>query len=270
MFWTWLFLIVGSKEMTNTMQQTSPWVSLYLPLASTLIVAIATVVLVWLTSKYVCLTGRLVEESQRSREPSVTVDFELPDHTLQLVVANHGLSPAKDVRISVTKDVSWLHRGTEAIDLSKLGPIKNGISYLTPSRTLKYYVGSPRWKNTPDEQMEASLCVTYEDEKGKKYEHTIDFDFSQMRELLFESFKDSNIAVAEAIREAERDRRTHERTRQMFSTVTAVSSVPVQTRVVAPMPRRIVGAWRAATNEPLPTPSAVRRKRERTRRSRAN
>lgn len=206
-------MIVGSKEMTNTMQQTSPWVSLYLPLASTLIVAIATVVLVWLTSKYVCLTGRLVEESQRSREPSVTVDFELPDHTLRLVVANHGLSSAKNVRISVTKDVSWLQREQEAIDLSQLGPIKNGISFLTPSRKLKYYLGSPNWENTPDEQMEVSLRITYEDENGKKYEHTVDFDFGQMKGLLTESFRDPNLAVAQAIREAERDRQLHERMR---------------------------------------------------------
>jgi len=54
------------------MSQSSPWVTSYLPLASTLVVSAATVVLVWLTGRYVRLTAKTVEESQKSREPSVT------------------------------------------------------------------------------------------------------------------------------------------------------------------------------------------------------
>lgn len=91
--------------MTDNIPQYSPWLSTYLPLASTFVVAAATVALAWLTSKYVRLTGKLVEETQRSREPSVTVDFEIPDHSLRLIIINHGMSPAKNIRISVLKDV---------------------------------------------------------------------------------------------------------------------------------------------------------------------
>lgn len=199
------------------MQQLSPWVSTYLPLVSTIVVATATVVLVWLTSRYVLLTGKLVEETQRSREPSVTVDFEIHAHSLRLVVVNHGLSPAKNVRISVLKDVSWIQLGKKPAGLAEFGPIKEGISYLTPSRKLKYSLGFAKWKDTPDEQMEASLHITYENQSGKRYEHAVDFNFGQLREALFESFKDSTLAVAEAIRDTERDRQSHERTRQMFS-----------------------------------------------------
>jgi hypothetical protein len=97
--------------------------------------------------------------------------------------------------------------------------VKEGISYLTPSRRLKYFLGYPSWNDTPDEQMEASLRITYENDAGKSYESTINFNFGQMRDVLFESFKDSNLAVAEAIRETERNRQSHEHTRQMFSQV---------------------------------------------------
>jgi len=204
--------------MTNTIQQLTPWVTTYLPLTSTIVVAAATVALVWLTSRYVRLTSHMVEEMQKSREPSVMLDFEIPNHSLRLVVENHGLSPAKNVRIAVLKDVQWIQLGKGQQGLADFGPIKEGVSYLTPSRKLKYYLGFPSWKDdTPDEQMEASFRITYENEAGKQYEHTVNFDFGQMRHVLFESFKDSNLAVAEAIRESERDRQSHERTRQMFS-----------------------------------------------------
>jgi hypothetical protein len=159
----------------------------------------------------------MVEESQKSREPSVTVDFEIPDRSLRLVVENHGLSPAKNVRIAVLKDVQWLRMGKGRQGLADCGPVKQGISYLTPSRKLKYYLGFPNWNDTPDDQIEASLRITYENEAGREYHHFVDFDFRQMREVLFESFKDSNLAVAEAIRESERNRQQHESTHQMFS-----------------------------------------------------
>ncbi len=199
------------------MQQISPWVTTYIPLLSTLVVAAATVVLVWLTSHYVRLTARMVEETQKSREPAVTIDFEIPDHSLRLVVENHGFSPARNVRIAVLKDVQWLQISKGKSGLGHCSPVREGVSYLTPSRKLKYYLGFPKWNDTPDDQMEASFRVTYENEAGKLYEHNVTFDFGQMREVLLESFKDSNLAVAEAIRESERSRQSNEQRRQMFS-----------------------------------------------------
>jgi hypothetical protein len=201
------------------MQGLSPWVTVYLPVISTIVVAVATVALVWLTSRYVRLTGRMVEESQKSREPSVTVDFENPDRSLRLVVENHGLSPAKNVRIAVSKDVQWLRMGKGQKGLADCGPVREGISYLAPSRKLKYYLGPPNWNDISEDRAEASLRITYENEAGRKYHNTVDFDFRQMREVLLESFRDSNLAVAEAIRQSERNRETQERTREMLSSL---------------------------------------------------
>lgn len=183
------------------MADTSPWITTYIPLLTTLVVAGANVVLVLLTSRYVRLTGRIVEESQKSREPFVTVDFELPDHTLRLVVENHGLTSARNVRIEVLRDVDWLNAGKGRTGIIHCGPVNEGVSYLTPSRKLKYLLGFPKWKDTPDDAMEASMRITYQNDKGKDYENTVDFDFGQMRDVLFESFKDSNLAVADAIKE---------------------------------------------------------------------
>jgi len=200
------------------MEQLNLWVTTYLPLTSTVVVAAATVVLVWLTSRYVRLTGRLVEESQKSREPLVTVDFEIHDNSLRLVIVNHGLSPARNVRIHVLKDVGCLRRMSgNRTGLADCGPIKEGVSYLTPSRKLKYYLGHLNCKDIPEDQLETSLHIIYENEAGKQYEHTVDFDFGQMREVLLESFKDPGLAVAEAIKEVESDRQRHERVSNIFS-----------------------------------------------------
>lgn len=201
------------------MQPMNVWISVYIPLTTTIIVAIATIVLVWLTSRYVRLTARLVEETKQSRAPAVHIDFEMPDRKLRLVVANYGQSSAKNIRINVLKDVLWLNKRKGTGGLVEIAPIKNGISHLTPTRKLKYYLGYPNWDGIKDEDMSVSMRVTYNDESGKHYEHVVDYDFDQMREVMFESFKDSNLAVAEAIRDAERDRQSDETTKRIFHSI---------------------------------------------------
>src|SRR5574340_119341 len=131
------------------MKEMNPWVTIYIPLASTIIVAITTIVLAWLTSRYVRLTGILVEETKLSRAPSVYVDFEMPKD-LRLVVANYGQSTAKNIKMKVLKDASWLK---EDRCLTESVPVKKGISHLTPGRKLKYYLGYPHWDGVKDEEM---------------------------------------------------------------------------------------------------------------------
>lgn len=199
------------------LSEVGSWLSTHLPLISTVVVALATVFLVWLTARYVRLTSRLLEEAQRSREPAVTIDFELPDDSLRLVVFNHGLSPARKIRFNVLKDVDWIEADKDNRGLSGFGPIRNGISYLTPSRKLKYYLGSPDWSDAPREAMEISVQISYENEASKHFESVVDFNLEHMRDVLFESFKEPGLAVAEAIRETERRRQSHDSSRRMFS-----------------------------------------------------
>ena len=181
------------------------WLTTYVPLASTPVVALATVALAIFNYRYVRLTRRLVQESQRSREPLVTIDFEMPERNqVRLVVANHGLSPARDIRITVDRDIQWTHLfGAKAF--SEFGVMRNGISYLTPSRKFKYLVGIPNLTASED-ALQAEFRIDYADNAGKRYHDSIIYDFTAFREVLFESFKDPNLMVAEAIRKAERSR----------------------------------------------------------------
>jgi hypothetical protein len=71
----------------------------------------------------------MVEEIQKSREPEVTLDFEMPDEEIRLVVENHGLSPARNVQITVLKGAQLFQ---ELQGFADYWPLKDGISYLTP------------------------------------------------------------------------------------------------------------------------------------------
>lgn len=178
--------------------------------ASTVTVAIATVILAWLTSRYVRLTKLMVDSMKEARDPAISIDFELPGHFLRFVIANTGHGTAKNIRFTVTNDVKFIDRGKDQVAIGTLAPIRNGISHLVPGRKLKYGVGFGSWHKKDDAAMLLSMRVDYENEEGKPFTQNIDIDMSQLDEVLYESFKDPGLAVAEAIRETERDRRRHE------------------------------------------------------------
>lgn len=191
------------------MTQISPWVTLI----STVVVAVATVVLVCLTSRYVRLTRSMLEEAQKSREPAVTLDFEMPDESIRLVVENHGLSPARNVRITVLKDAPLFQ---DQQGFADKWPLKDGISYLTRLHKLKYYLGCQNLENTPEEQMITTFRITYENEIEKKYEHIVNFDFRQMLNVLPESFGDPSQKVVETLQSIERQNKQMRWTRSFF------------------------------------------------------
>jgi len=184
--------------------------TIYAPAASTVAVAIATVILVCLTRRYVRLTKLMVDSMKEARDPAISIDFELPDHSLKLVIANTGLSTAKNIRFIVTNDLQCIQRGEGQVGIGTLAPIRNGISHLVPGRKLKYYVCLAIWKKKDAAGMILSMRVDYENEEGKTFTQNIDLDLSQLNDVLCESFKDSGLAVSEAIHEVERGRRFRE------------------------------------------------------------
>lgn len=206
--------------MTNTVETISiadSIINTYIPVTSTIVVAIATVVLVWLTSKYVRLTTHMVEDLKRSKEPVINVDFELPDHSLQLVLKNIGQSAAKNVKISILKDADWIRGHSDTKGLSGMPPFDKGVSYLVPGRTLKYWVGYPDWKKSEEHDFTISFQVDFENDQGNPFQHRIDIDMNQFQGVLFESFKDPSLFVADAIKETERSRRSQSRMTNMFN-----------------------------------------------------
>jgi hypothetical protein len=182
-------------------------------LVSTLVVTIATVALAIFTARYVRLTRGLVEESRRSRCPLVNIDFEVPDHRMNLVIENHGLSPARDVRIELVEEragFEWIGGFGGRSGLAEVAGLRKGVSYLTPARRLKYEVGFPNWSKMPEGPVVASFRVGFSSLDGERFEQNVDFDFDQLRGVLFESFRDPSQDVAKAIRDSESSRRSHQ------------------------------------------------------------
>jgi hypothetical protein len=213
--------------MTDTLQIMDSFINTYIPVISTLVVAVATIVLVWLTSKYVRLTKQMVDDMKRSKEPAINIDFEIPDGSLRFIINNTGLSPAKNIRFTVVKDVDWLRGGNKENGIAGLAPINHGISYLVPGRTLKYLLGYPDWRTNEKQDLLISIHVEFENIEGRTFTHDIDIDMSQFKGVLFESFKDSNLAVADAIKETEQRRQTEKNVHRMFSRRQAKKQCPV-------------------------------------------
>lgn len=184
-----------------------------LSVASTLIVAGATVVLVCLTGRYVRLTKAIVDDMKEAREPDVFVDFECPENMMRLVVGNAGQSAAKDVRFEVVSDVDCVDSldGEANVGLAKLPVLQNGVSYLTPGRTLKFYAGVLRIDKEDSASETFRVKVCYKNDSGKRFDRDVVIDMNQYRNVLFESFRDSILTVAKAIEDAERRRSIRER-----------------------------------------------------------
>lgn len=195
--------------------QIAAFVTTYIPVISTIVVAVATVFLVCLTSKYVRLTKHMVDDLRKSKDPAINVDFELPDHWLRFVVKNVGQSPAKNIKFMVRKDINLIQGQNDQHGLFGIPPIKHGISYLVPGRTIKYLVGLPDWRQNETQDLVISLLVKFENDSGDVFEHSVDIDMNQFKGVLFESFKDSNLAVVDVIKETERNRRSDESMRSM-------------------------------------------------------
>ena len=139
----------------------------YVPILSPLIVAIATVALAYLTFKYVSLTKYMVDEMKLAKEPAINIDLELPGGGLRFIVKNDGQSVAKNIHFDVKKDIDWVRSGVDGGGVRNIDPVRKGISYMAPGRTLKYYgrgAGSWGWGRTVP-----SILIT--GRYGKKRHH---------------------------------------------------------------------------------------------------
>lgn len=150
----------------------------------------------------------MVDSMREIREPSVNVDFELPESMIRFTIGNSGQSSAKNITFQVIEDLPWL-TFSEQTGISSIPIIKSGISYLTPGRTLKFIAGYIHGE-IPAENNVLKILIRYENDMGRQFSKEIVIDMSQYRSLLFESFKDSNLSVAEAIRETERNRNSED------------------------------------------------------------
>ena len=174
--------------------------------------AVATIALVFLTGRYVKLTHAMVEEARLAKYPNVFVDLEFDDFEVKFLIGNAGSGPAKDLRFQVDDRVPWRKLQNYPSGLSELSIVKSGLSYLAPGRTLKFNAGYV--ENDPGffaEGSGISIRLTFETEGGVQLEREFTIDLQSYSGVLFESFRDPQREVARAIRDAERDRSSHER-----------------------------------------------------------
>lgn len=165
---------------------------------SSAITALATLVLVFLTGLYVYLTRRMVLEMAKSHEADVTVDLELPDAMLCFVVANHGQSPARNIRFNVRKDLGWLSPNPGKKGIASLNVIRDGISYLPPRRTLRYEVGTVHSIKKDEPERVFSLEISYES-NGQSATREVTIDFSQFGSVLFESYRSPMHGISKSL-----------------------------------------------------------------------
>ncbi len=221
---------------------------------STIVVAVATVVLVVLTGKYVRLTKAMVDEMKEAGEPDVNVDFELPERMLRLVIGNSGRSPAKNVRFEVVSDVDCIRSiySKDKPGLARLPVFETGVSYLSPGRILKFWAGCLELKKEMPLNKIFRILVRYENDIGKLFERDIAIDMSQYENVLYESFKDNNVTVAEAIKDAERSRKSNENRGGLFSRIFTSSFCPVCGENVKTFARKCphCGEWIKQEHQP--------------------
>lgn len=169
---------------------------------ATLLVAGATIFLVWLTSRYVRLTREMVEEMRVNREPSVFVDLEIAERGVKYSIGNLSPSPAINVKVELECiDIPWLI--TERTN----NPFSKMISYLPPNRTYQY-LGGPIISKKVDKNSigEFHFKISYINENKKKYNREIIYNLNQYSDLLYSTFHDPIHYVAQAISNLERRR----------------------------------------------------------------
>lgn len=187
--------------------------------------AVATVILAGLTAWYVRLTHALVEEARSNKFPNVFVDIEFDSHGVKFVLGNAGSSPALDIRLRVTDSVPWKQMQGHPTGLSEIAVVKHGIGYLAPGRVLKFQAGYVSYD--PDFFATGNTIeieMSFSTEAGKSVTRHFSIDLHSYSGVLLESFSAPEREVAAAIRDAERQRSSNDRSMMSLFGTKACSS----------------------------------------------
>lgn len=174
---------------------------------------VATVVLARLTSKYVRLTSSLVDETRAARAPEVVADLQFEDIMPRFVISNRGPTAAYNVRIKVAeKNVAW-KESKHDLKIEELAPVKKGVSFLPPGRTMRYMVRMIDWEKTFKTDAAVAFDVTYLDDRGREIHREYSIEFAAFDSMLVEGgHRQPHQVIADAIRRAAE----HIKPRQFF------------------------------------------------------
>ncbi|OHE10897.1 MAG: hypothetical protein A2513_00995 [Sulfurimonas sp. RIFOXYD12_FULL_33_39] len=106
--------------------------------SSNYITAIATVILAVITTWYVILTHKMLEETKKADGAKIYLDLEIYQNTLELNIGNTGKTSATDIKINLKENLELREKCNNLDKIKELFPIKNGISYLAPDRLFKF------------------------------------------------------------------------------------------------------------------------------------
>jgi hypothetical protein len=201
--------LVADPHVRGEIEIIMPDLPTTIQIACIALTTIATIVLAFLTGRYVRLTHSMVEEAKSQKEPNVWIDLELSSYQAKLLVGNSGTSPAKNLKFEVKDNIPWRKDQNFTESLETIHPVMNGISYLAPARTLKYVAGYIDNKKTFSElESTVEIKLTYETEAGKKIIRDFVIDIGQYYGVLFESFTNPASEIARAIKDIERTQKS--------------------------------------------------------------
>lgn len=169
-----------------------------------------------LTAIYVYFTRRMVCEMQAARQPSVFIDLEFPDEQARIAIGNSGESPAVNVVFEIKEDIPWRHFLAGKDGLKSLEVIKHGVSFLPPDRVLKFMGGYVDWEKFRQAPGQLQIKIKFDNEAGHHFTRDYRINISQYAQLLYDTFRDPSTAIAQAIRESERSRRSKDSMQSIF------------------------------------------------------
>lgn len=165
--------------------------------------AFATVFLTVLTWQYVKLTHQMAQVMESAREPFVDIELDFPNLELRLAFVNAGGTAARDITFKVDQDCELIQGFGPQRGIAEMDPIENGISYLPAGQRLIYSAGTIRsGRISPEAGRFLQVTISYQNDGGRVFSRTVGYDLKQLDNLLFETFHNTHIAVARAIRDA--------------------------------------------------------------------
>lgn len=160
--------------------------------------AFTAIVLVWLTQRYVKLTGGMVAEMRAARQPVVYIDVEIEDGSMVvLIIGNSGDAPARHVQFVVDDGIPW--EGKPLARPSELSALIDGLAYLAPGRRLRFMLGHLDWKKATEQSGWLNIVISYAGEEERKFVQPVNFDLRRYNGLKLDSFVTPQHKIAEGV-----------------------------------------------------------------------
>jgi hypothetical protein len=156
-------------------------------LLASVISAFATVVLAYLTSRYVKLTYEMVDEIKKARNPIVIINFikRMEGYNLteiDMIISNKGLSPAIDINLRAAyethlfrDDIIKGNMELKIFQLNELPIFKTGITYLAPGDDIRDNIGKIENKDIRESPL-VRIGYNYKTETGETIYRNIMLD----------------------------------------------------------------------------------------------